>query len=187
MGLTLFAAALHFGAHAASGTFLAIHIQSLGIETIWTGISISAGVSLEILLLAKSRTIMNRFSATTLFLSATMLANLRWIGMHYADSGWEIMLCQLSHGITFGLFWIAAISIVSERSPASAPATGQGLLAAAVGGVGSGGGVWLADLAVRVESTRLIYVSAAVAAWLASLIVWRIHCTYSTSTKTGER
>jgi len=186
MGLTLLAAALHFGAHAASGTFLAIHIDSLQIETIWTGVSIAAGVSLEIILLAKSRQIMNHFSATSLFLTATIVACARWIGMHFADTGWEILLCQLTHGVTFGLFWIAAISIVSDRSPDRAPATGQGLLAAAVGGIGSGGGVWLADLAVRLQSTRLIYVGAAVSAWLAAMIVWRIHCIYSPKTQIGE-
>ena len=146
---------------------------------------VAAYFSMMILLLA-SKIIMEKYAATSLFLTATVVACFRWVGMHYADTGMEILICQLSHGITFGLFWLAAISIVSERSPRSAPATGQGLLAAAVGGVGSGGGVWLADLAVSFESTQLIYVGAACSALLATLIVWRIHCTYSPTPNTGE-
>ena len=46
-----------------------------------------------------------------------------------------IMLTRGLHGLSFGLFWISVVALVSMRSPSEAPASGQALL-------GAGWGTW---------------------------------------------
>jgi PPP family 3-phenylpropionic acid transporter len=172
--LILLAAALHFSAHMAHGSFLSLHVKFLGLPTIWTGIAISAGICLEIFVMANGERILDRYSEEKLFFFATCLAFLRWLAMFYVGTGWLLTLCQLSHGLTFGLFCISAVSMVSKRTSQEAPVTGQTLLAAAVGGVGSGGGVLLASHIESNYSTQYIYLGNMALAGLAILVAWRI-------------
>ena len=181
----LLCSALHFGAHSAGGVFLAVHVSSLGLPTIWTGIAVASGVALEIFLMSNSRWLMERFTEVHLLLFATVLAFFRWMGTFMVSSGIGLTLCQLTHGLTFGCFYLAVVSMVSSRSPKDAPVTGQALLASAMGGFGAGGGVFLASQIEYYHSTRYIFAANMVLALFASVIAYYLCLKLSPKTQIG--
>jgi len=83
-------------------------------------------------------------------------------------------LTQASHGLSFGLFWLAAIHLVKEHTPEEARATGQSLLAASVGGIGASIGVYVASMIVESYDTVAMYWTSAGVALLAYLMTRRI-------------
>lgn len=133
----LVACALHFSAHVGSTSFLAVHMAALGLSTSWVGAALSVGVLVEILVMSQSRWIFARWSPGTVLMFAMGLGVLRWVITALVTDGVVLVLLQALHGITFGAFWLAAVSLVDGRMPAGLRASGQGLLAAAVGGLGA--------------------------------------------------
>ncbi|MEC7987072.1 MAG: MFS transporter, partial [Myxococcota bacterium] len=156
--LVLLAGAVHFAAHASNGAYLAIYIDFLHEDTLWTGISIATGIVVEIIVLAYAATIYRRFLVTHLFLIASVIAIVRWIAMFFAESGLFVLLCQASHGLTFGLFWLAIVSWIDQLSPPGLKKTGQSLMSASVGGIGVGGGVYFGTMVFDNFSVRHIYI-----------------------------
>ena len=166
----LLCSALHFSVHIANSSFLVIHVSSLGLSGLWVGLSISAGIVVEIFVLSKASVLQQRLSPKQLFQIAAVLAVFRWIGMALATTGWMIFLCQATHGITFGLFWLAAIQLVSKHTPTAAAATGQSLLSAAVGGIGAAIGVYVANWIVESSDTVVLYWTSVGVALLVSVM-----------------
>lgn len=157
LALILLTAALHFGAHFAASTFLANHIQSLGLDDGWTGISIALGVLVEVGVMAFGPIYLSRYHASVYFGVATVIACFRWYLMTIVADPFLIALTRSLHGFSFGLFWLAVVKLVSERSPVDAKASGQALLGAAVGGVGAGGGVYCGAWVVENSDTWGLY------------------------------
>jgi len=155
--LLLLAGALHFSAHASNGAFLAIYIEYLKEDTLWTGLAISAGIAVEILILAQAKSLYRRISSPHLFLIAAVVAVIRWIAMYFADSGFWVLICQASHGLTFGFFWLSIVAWVDQISPVELKKTGQSLIGASVGGFGVGGGVYFGEMVFDYFSVRHIY------------------------------
>lgn len=156
--LLLAIAAMHFASHAANTSYLAMYIESTGASTLWTGAAISAGIVVEIVVLATSAFFYRRFTLFQLFVVAAGIALLRWVAMYFASGGLWITICQSTHGLTFGLFWIAVVPWVETLSPANLKNTGQALLSAAVGGIGVGLGVYIGTHIFEAFSLRDIYI-----------------------------
>ncbi|MFT5685492.1 MAG: PPP family 3-phenylpropionic acid transporter [Myxococcota bacterium] len=157
----LAAAALHFSAHVAATSFLAVHMDALSLASWWTGAALAAGVVVEIAVMSVSGRLLERFSPERVFLFATALAIVRWLLTTVADSGLALVACQSLHGITFGAFWVAGVALVADRSPKAVATSAQGLLAAAVGGVGSMIGLVGASWVVEVMATRWMFLCGA--------------------------
>ena len=158
--LVLVAAALHFSAHVGSTSFLAVHFDALGYGTTWPGIALALGVAVEVVVMSYSDKLLARWSPAVVLLGVVGIAWVRWWGMSHTTEGWVLVLLQGMHGITFGAFWIAGVALVSQRAPAQIATSAQGLLAAAVGGVGSAMGMVGSSLIVDIGTTTDIYVAA---------------------------
>jgi predicted MFS family arabinose efflux permease len=156
--LLLVISALHFSSHAANTSYLAMYIESLHSSTLWTGAAIAGGIVVEVLVLAYSSSLHARWSSPQLFAYAAVIAFLRWIAMYFATSGLWVFLCQLSHGLSFGLFWIAVVPWVERLSPPDLKNTGQSLLGASVGGIGVGVGLYVATRVFEYSGLRDIYI-----------------------------
>ncbi len=163
----LSAAALHFSAHSASTSFLAVHMDALSLAPWWAGAALAVGVLVEIGVFSVSGWLLTRFSPERVFRFATALAILRWLLTAAVDSGPALVACQALHGITFGAFWIAGVALVSERAPREVTTSAQGLLAAAVGGVGSMIGLVGASRVVELLDTRWLFLCGAIVGVLA--------------------
>ena len=154
------AAALHFAPHVGNTSFIAVHIDGLGHAALWTGLAIAAGVTLEVWLMGHSARLLNRFGPERMLILAMILAVPRWALMTVVTDPVAIVLVNTVHGITFGLFWISGVALMSARAPAEVATSGQGLLALAVGGFGSSLGVMGASWITTTWDTTTMYYAA---------------------------
>ena len=153
-------AALHFAPHVGNTSFIAVHIDGLGHAAIWTGWAIAVGVALEIMLMGFSARILSTFGAERVLLCAMVLAIPRWFLMTILTSPLLIVIVNTVHGITFGMFWIAGVALMSERAPPAVTTSAQGLLGLAVGGFGSSLGVMGASWIVTNWDTSVMYMAS---------------------------
>lgn len=167
-------AAIHFSVHIANSNFLVMHLHSLELGNFWVGICMAAGIVVEVLVLGNAKMLLERWTARQIFQLAAGLAIWRWVAMALFSSIFSIVLTQATHGLSFGLFWIAAIHLVKEHTPFEARATGQSLLAAAVGGVGASMGIYIASVIVKHYDTVHMYWVSAFVALIAYLMSRRI-------------
>lgn len=98
-----------------------------------------------------------RFPAFAFILLGGGVAALRWIAMALSPGTAILILCQLSHGLTFGATHLGAIALVARFAPQGARSRAQGMMSAINGALsaavtlGSGwlyaqfgsGGFWL--------------------------------------------
>ncbi len=80
-----------------------------------------------------------------------------------------IVLVNAVHGITFGLFWIAGVALMSARAPQEVTTSAQALFALAVGGFGSTLGVVGASWVVTNWGTAVMYEAAGAVGLMAFL------------------
>jgi PPP family 3-phenylpropionic acid transporter len=154
------AAALHFAPHVGNTSFIAVHIDGLGHAAMWTGLAIAAGVTLEVLLMGRSAGLLERFGPERMLLLSMLVAIPRWALMTVVTDPVAIVLVNTLHGISFGLFWISAVALMSARAPAEVATSAQGLLALAVGGFGSSLGVMGASWISTTWDTHTMYFAA---------------------------
>ena len=100
----------------------------------------------EVIMIAFSDKLMQRFGAVTAIISAYVAMAIRFFVLATAPS-WEVILfIQLLHAFTFGAYHPAAIQIINQITPESFRATGQTLVSV-IGGIGRilgnlAGGFW---------------------------------------------
>ena len=157
-------AAFHFAPHVGNTSFMAVHIDNLGHGAVWTGVAIAAGVTLEVLLMGRSRVILDRIGSRRLLLFAVSMSIPRWILMCLVTDPLAIVGVNVLHGITFGLFWIAGVALIGEKAPERIATSALGLFAAAVGGVGSTIGMVGSSVVEELWGTIAIYQLSAVCA-----------------------
>lgn len=169
----LLAAALHFLSHAGATTFLAVHLQAHGAPTWVTGVAIAVGVGVETAVMASSKAIFARFTSGRVLLFATLLGLPRWLLNATLTWPVAVVLLQALHGITFGAFWVAAVTWIASRARPEIRTSAQALLGAAVAGVGSLGGNAIGARLLEITSTDQLFLWMALASLLASLAMAR--------------
>ncbi len=160
-------AAVHFAAHVSITAFLAVHLDGLGYSTLWAGTALALGVSVEVLVMTKAPQLLDKWHPATLYLFATVMGLIRWIGMGQTDSGVLLVLLQGLHGVSFGVFWIAGVALMDKRARPEVVISAQGLLGTAVGGLGSALGTMGGSMVVSHMSTSALFVAAQIASCLA--------------------
>jgi PPP family 3-phenylpropionic acid transporter len=142
--LLLLAGGLHWMCMAPYNVFLGVFLRDLGLRPISWGLAYSTGVVAEMIALLLFHRLHRRFSLNGLLAAAFAASAVRWLGMSLARAPAALILLQLFHGLTFGLFWSAAIELVAALVPPPLRATGNALLVmainvgAAVGNLGTG-------------------------------------------------
>jgi PPP family 3-phenylpropionic acid transporter len=121
-----------FLAQIANGTYdasFALHLSRAGFGTGFVGIAYAVGVGSEIVLLFASGAVLRRIGAPRLFAFSLATAAVRWLLLSRAHSSTEILLLQPLHGITFGFYYTAAVTLMREQGGSDAPTAAQGLFA----------------------------------------------------------
>jgi PPP family 3-phenylpropionic acid transporter len=112
-----------------------LHVGALGMRTWVVGASVAVAVSSEVAVMR----FFPRFRAVAtprnlLFLSFVG-GSLRWLVMAYAHGQTAIIAVSVLHGMTFGAFFMSAVSVLEQRVPESMRATGQALFFAVAFGL----------------------------------------------------
>jgi PPP family 3-phenylpropionic acid transporter len=144
--LLLGASALHWAGCAPFHLFYGVFVRDLGLPSTLTGLGMAVGVGAEVLVLLAFPRLRRRFSLRALFAAAFAATALRWWLLSRSGAAAAVVGLQSVHGLTFGLFWGAAVEAMSALVPARLRATGQALFGAVVFGAGNAVGFELSGL-----------------------------------------
>lgn len=146
----------------------ALHMKELGYSPRFTSFAWGLGVLAEVCVLVGSGRLLRRWSPERLLAIAFATAAVRWLLLAHVTSASSILALQLLHGITFPLYWVPAVMIVSKAAPRELATAAQGLLSAAAG-VGGVIGMMLSGTALETGGGTRVYSYAAIAAAVATL------------------
>ncbi|HVY40967.1 MAG TPA: MFS transporter [Polyangia bacterium] len=170
--LLLVAGALHWMCMAPYNIFLGVFLRDLGLQPLSWGLAYSVGVTAEMVALLHFHRLHRRFSLDQLLAAAFVASAIRWLGTSIARAPAALILLQLFHGMTFGIFWSAAIELIAATVPPALRATGNALLVMAInlgGAIGNLGTGALYDAA----GPRLLFLMAAVGQMLPLAVILR--------------
>jgi PPP family 3-phenylpropionic acid transporter len=160
------ACALHWAASAPYHLFFGVLVRDRGLPSHVTGLGMGAGVLAEIAALLVFPRLARRLSLRALLAIAFLGTAARWLLVSQAETAAAIVLLQLLHGLTFGLFWAAAMDAMAELVPAPLRATGQALFTAVVFGGGNAIGYQLSGIGYDLHGS-----AAPLFAWAAAVEV----------------
>ncbi|MCK5726357.1 MAG: MFS transporter [Thiotrichaceae bacterium] len=133
----LIASALHTMAHGAYYTFYSIYLADIGYTPIAIGALWSLGVFAEIILFLVLHKIIKHFDITMLFIISLVLALIRWLALAViTNSTTTLILVQLLHAASYGLFHATAIQQIHQWFPKRLQGMGQALYAGLSFGLG---------------------------------------------------
>ena len=169
----LVACALTIASHGAYYTFFTIYMNDHGYSSVFIGWVWAIGVIGEVMLFACMHLFMRRYGEVKLFIAALLITALRWFLLGaFVDSVVILIIAQLMHAATFGLYHAAAIHLIHGYFPGRLQARGQALYSGLSTGLGGAAGGLLSGYAWDgIGNEMTFYVSGAMAL-LAALISW---------------
>jgi PPP family 3-phenylpropionic acid transporter len=142
----LAACTLHWAACAPFHLLFGVFVRDAGLPAAVTGLAMTAGVGAEVAALLAFSRLERRLGTRALLAGTFAMTALRWGLLARAHGAAEIVLLQLFHGFTFGVFWGASMRALARLVPGRLRATGQALYAAVVFGGGNAVGYQLAGI-----------------------------------------
>ena len=167
--LLLLVATLHWTCLVPYNVYFGVLLQDLGLSPIATGLGYATGVVAEVAVLMHFHRLERRFRLDTLMAVTFAASALRWLGIATAKAPALLIGLQVLHGLTFGMFWSAAIASIAATVPGALRATGQALLVIAIN-LGSALGNGFAGRTYDAGGARPLFLLAAVGE-LAPLLV----------------
>ncbi|HHJ16348.1 MAG TPA: MFS transporter [Gammaproteobacteria bacterium] len=160
--------------HGPYYTFYSLYLMEHGYSKTLIGQLWALGVVAEIIIFLKMHHWLPRFGVRRLLLAATLLTALRW-GMValFVDQLSLLIVAQTLHAASFGLFHAVAIHLTHQLFTGRHQGRGQALYSSVSFGAGGAVGSLLAGYLWEGAGARWMYVAAALAALLASWVVWR--------------
>jgi len=159
--LLLVIAALHWVCLAPYNVYFGIFLRDLGLRPLSWALAYSTGVVMEVFVLMTFHRLQVRFQLQTLLAAAFAVSAARWLAIALVQAPWALIALQTLHGMTFGMFWSAAIALVAATVPPSLRATGQALLIIAIN-LGGALGNAITGRVYDAHGSRLLFLLAAV-------------------------
>ena len=154
--------ALHWAALGPYHLMFGVLVRDEGLPSSITGIAMAIGVVAEVGALAIFPALEARFSLRALFGTAFLGTVLRWLLLGRAHGAAALVLLQLLHAFTFGLWWGCAVEAMQRTVPDRLRASGQALFSAVVFGAGNAVGYALSGAGYdRFGSVGPLYTCAA--------------------------
>jgi PPP family 3-phenylpropionic acid transporter len=164
--------ALHWGTLGPYHLMFGVRVRDAGLPSSVTGSAMALGVVAEVFALAIFPKLEQRFSLRALFAAAFLGTVLRWAALSRAESTAALVLLQLLHALSFGIFWGCAVEAMQRVVPERLRATGQALFSAVVFGAGNAIGYALAGAGYdRFGSVAPLFAGAAAAECLPLLLL----------------
>lgn len=149
--------ALLSSTNRANDAFLGIFIKQLGGQSDTVGYAWTVAALSEVPVLAMGGMLMARFSELKLLAAAAAVFSLRWAMFHFVSDPGAVIFIQLTHSLSFGLFFLCSVSYMSKLVPDRLRSSGQGLLAAFLGGIAGIAGSTLGGAVMSGLGPRTLY------------------------------
>ena len=142
--LLLFALCLiHWASCAPYHLLFGVLVRDQGLPSTVTGAGLALGVLAEVAALWAFPALRRRFDLRALLTAACAGTALRWWLVSRAHGAAPLVVLQLFHALTFGLWWACAVEAMGRLVPVGLRATGQALFSALVFGAGNAAGYGL--------------------------------------------
>lgn len=161
------------GSHGPYYTFYTLYLQDHGYSETLIGQLWALGVVSEVVIFLLMSRLLLRFRRGQLLLAAMLLTALRWLLIGYgAESLLLLLLAQLLHAASFGLFHAVAIALYHRFFNGRLRGRGQALYSSLSFGAGGAVGAWGSGVGWESIGATGVYSVAAAAALLGGVMTW---------------
>ncbi len=126
---------LYQAAHSFSYTVQSFLMRDMGADKGIVGMSYSLAALMELPFFFAANRILRRFGELRVIAFAAVVQAIRWMLVWNAASPGEVVLISALHGITFGCFYVSAVSYMNRHAGPQYKASAQTLVALAYFGV----------------------------------------------------
>jgi len=160
--------------HAPYYTFYTLYLSEHGYAKTVISAMWSLGVMAEVLVFLFMRRLLRIWGLKQLMMGSLLLAALRWwmIGV-FVDNAVLMVLAQLLHAATFGVFHGSAVMLIHRYFPGRLQGRGQALYSSLSFGLGVSLGSLASGAMWESLGSMPTYFMAAVVTGLAALLCWR--------------
>ena len=169
--LLLAASFLAFVGFRAGITFLPLALESVGGSISDVGTAHSLAALSEVPFMFFSGLVIRRVRGTRLITLVLILMSIRLFTYSVAASALAILLIQLSHGLTFGLFLAAVVHYIDVIAPAEHRGLFQAIAPSVFFGLGSVVGSWTGGFIVELLSVAWLFRLSAVTTLLGAALL----------------
>lgn len=152
--------------------YLTLHIQSLGGSTSIAGIAFATAALSELPIIGMGAVILHRLGARNIIFIGLIVYIIRFVLLGFASFTTAVLIAQALHGLSFGMFLIASVTLAHRLVGRQHAATAQALLAMVSMGLGSIIGSLLGGVAIDLVSTSTIYRFVALLMVATLVIFW---------------
>ena len=162
--------------HGPYYAFFLIYLEDYGYSKFDVGLLISLGVFAEIVIFLVMHRLMERFSIKQLGILCFGLAAIRWwITAMFPDNVMLIILAQLTHAATFGIFHAISIHLVHQYFSPQCAGQGQALYSALSFGAGGAMGAFLSGQVWAAWGPQNTFLGAAIIGFIAVVLaLWKM-------------
>jgi PPP family 3-phenylpropionic acid transporter len=153
-------------------TFFTIHVERLGLSRTFAGTAWALAAASELVVMLCWARMCERTSARTWLIAALASFPLRWTLSAFAHGPFLLLVAQLTHAFTFGVFYLAAVQTVDGLVPDGLRASAQGLHASITFGLGDLLGNALAGILYEPLGMARLYGAATLLSAAATLLYW---------------
>ncbi|MBN2797525.1 MAG: MFS transporter [Deltaproteobacteria bacterium] len=161
---------LHGIGLATYDTLFTLHLDHLHLPSWVAGVAMGTGVASEWVLLTRGRAVLARVGAGPLLVIALAAGLPRWALTGLSGQAWVMIATQSLHGLQFGAFWLAAVSIFSEAAPEGQENQTQALLTAVAFGAAYLASTGMNAALLSLGGTRTLFLSMTALSLAATLI-----------------
>ncbi|MBP1970440.1 PPP family 3-phenylpropionic acid transporter [Virgibacillus natechei] len=111
--------------HRANDSFIGLYIEQLGGSEGLVGVAWFVGVATEAAMFAFAGFWFKKYHPLIFIITAGILYSMRWFMFAAVEEPVYIIALQFLHGLTFGVFYIAAFSYVTRLIPSLLQSTGH--------------------------------------------------------------
>jgi len=168
--LWVFLAAVAFAqlGNAIYDAGFSLHLKKLDHGPGFISAAWSLGVGGEVALMLVSARLLATVGPAWLFAGTVMVACARWLLLAQVTEPWLLLVLAPLHGVSFGLFYVAGVTVMRDKGAAT-PTAAQGLFAAAIA-VGAVVGMNISGSILDRAGGRAMFSVAACAAAIGALI-----------------
>lgn len=157
--------------HGAYYAFFSIYMEDHGYSKTIIGQYWAIGVLAEVVIFLFITTLINRYGAKLLLVTSLGIAAIRWVlTAYYIDSPLILLLAQIMHAATFGLYHAVAIYYVHHYFTGKLQGRGQALYSSVSFGAGGAIGSIMSGYSWESLGTTSTYLIASAGVFLAVIV-----------------
>jgi MFS transporter, PPP family, 3-phenylpropionic acid transporter len=160
--------------HGPYYTFYSIYLKDQLYDSSTIGWLWALGVMAEVIVFMYMHKLMPKFGARVLLMLALLLTTVRWLLIgHFVDFFYVILLAQILHAASFGLYHAVAIDMIHKLFKGKYQGRGQALYSSISFGAGGAVGSYMSGRFWDQTTPDVIFNLAALSALLAFFITWK--------------